>query len=133
MKVLQLDTNAASMLFKPYHTLFESCLAAVADHQWYISFMTRSELLLWPRLNRWGARRQELLSQHIGLCTTLLPDEETCEIWAETTAKSKSLGRPMTVNDAWIAATAIQWDMPLVTADFRDFEHLKNLALVPIR
>jgi tRNA(fMet)-specific endonuclease VapC len=95
--------------------------------------MTRSELLLWRGSIAGGARRQELLSQHIALCTTLLPDEETCEIWAETMSKSQSLGRRMAAADAWIAATAIQWDLSLVTEDFHDFEHLKNLNLIPIR
>jgi predicted nucleic acid-binding protein len=39
----------------------------------------------------------------------------------------------MTTGDAWIAATAIRWDLPLVTADYRDFEHVRALTLVPVR
>ena len=55
------------------------------------------------------------------LCTTLLPGEGTFNIWAEVMAESQFMGRPITPSDAWVAAAARQWDLPLVTADFRDF------------
>jgi len=38
----------------------------------------------------------------------------------------------MTPSDAWVAATAQQWNIPLVTADYRDFEHLDGLTLIPV-
>jgi hypothetical protein len=41
-----------------------------------ISFMTRAELLLWPRQNLWGARRATALQKHIQLFTTLFPDDQ---------------------------------------------------------
>jgi hypothetical protein len=47
MRVLLLDTNVVSILFKPYN----KCFGIVAGSQWFISFMARAELLLWPRLN----------------------------------------------------------------------------------
>jgi predicted nucleic acid-binding protein len=62
----------------------------------------------------------------------LFPDENTCALWADIMAESRAAGRPMTVADAWIAAAARQWDLPLVTADHRDFEHLNGLTLIPL-
>ena len=47
-------------------------------------------------------------------------------------AESRMAGRPVTAPDAWVAAAARQWDLALVTADFRDFEHLDGLTLIPI-
>lgn len=94
--------------------------------------MTRGELLLWPSLNRWGPLRRKELSLHIDLCTTLFPDEDTCAPWADIMAESRASGRPITSADAWAAASAIQWDPPLVTADYRDFEHLKRVTLIPL-
>jgi predicted nucleic acid-binding protein len=41
-------------------------------------------------------------------------------------------GRPMATSDAWIAATAIRWNLSLLTTDHRDFNHLKDLTLIPI-
>ena len=38
-------------------------------------------------------------------------------------------GRPMPSNDAWIAATALRYDTPLVTHNVKDFEHLQNMGL----
>jgi len=94
--------------------------------------MTRGELLLWPRVNQWGAERRSKLVSHIDLSTTLLPDEDTCVAWADIMAESRAAGRPLTVADAWVAATARRWGIALVTADYRDFEHLDNLTLIPI-
>jgi predicted nucleic acid-binding protein len=132
MRVLLLDTNVVSILFKPDHSLHQGCFEIVTGHQWFISFMTRGELLLWPRVNRWGARRREELVNHIDLCTTLFSDEETCVLWADIMLESRVAGRPVTTADAWVAAAARQWDLALVTADYRDFEHLGGLTLIPV-
>jgi|SRR5436190_22877604 len=132
MTVLLLDTNVVSILFKPDHPLHPKCFEVVAGGQWLISLMTRAELLLWPRVNRWGQKRREELLKHIDLCTTILPDEGTCLSWVEIVAESRDKGRPVTVADAWIAATARQWDLPLVTADHRDYQHISGLTIVPV-
>lgn len=132
MSVLLLDTNVVSMLFKPDHFLHRQSFGMVAGHQWFISFMTRGELLLWPKVNQWGSTRRQELTRHIDLCTTLFPDEGTCVVWADIMAESRAAGRPITAADAWVAAAARQWDLPLVTADYRDFEHLEGITLIPV-
>jgi predicted nucleic acid-binding protein len=35
----------------------------------------------------------------------------------------------MSVGDAWIAATALHYNMPLITHNLKHFEHLKELGL----
>jgi tRNA(fMet)-specific endonuclease VapC len=132
VSVLLLDTNVVSTLFKPDHSLHQRCFEIVGGHQWFISFMTRGELLLWPRVNQWGVARREELKQHIDLCTTLFPEDDTCEVWADIMTESRVAGRPITAADAWVAAAARRWDLALVTADYRDFEHLDNLTLIPV-
>jgi len=132
MRVLLLDTNLVSILFKPGYSLHQKCLRIATGHQWFISFMTRAELLMWPRVNRWGSTRREELIHHIDLCTTLLPDEDTCVFWADIMTESRGAGRPLTAADAWVAAAALQWDLALVTADYHDFEHLNGLTLIPV-
>jgi predicted nucleic acid-binding protein len=67
MSVLLLDTNIVSVLFKPDHALHRRSFEIVGGHQWFISFMTRGELLLWPRVNHWGPMRREELTRHIEL------------------------------------------------------------------
>jgi len=132
MTVLLLDTNVVSILFKPDHSHYQKCLRITAGNQWFVSFMTRAELLMWPRVNRWGSRRREELIHHMDLCTTLLPDEATCVFWADIMTESRSAGRLLTAADAWVAAAALQWDLPLVIADYHDFEHLDRLTLTPV-
>ena len=132
MRVLLLDTNVVSILFKSEHSLYQKCFSVVGESQWFISFMTRAGLLLWPRVNRWGPTRRAELISHIDLCTTLFPDEDTFGIWADIMAESQVAGRPVTPSDAWVAAAARQWDLALVTADYRDFEHLDGLTLIPV-
>src|SRR5260370_41738559 len=78
MRVLLLDTNVVSILFKPDHSLHSKCFEIATGHEWFISFMTRGELLLWPIVNRWGPNRREELLKHMNLCTTLFADEQTC-------------------------------------------------------
>ena len=133
MSLLLLDTNVVSILFKPDHPLHLRCFEIVAGEQWFISFMTRSELLLWPKINRWGAARRDELTKHVDLSTTLFPDQDTCLVWTDIVAQSRASGRPITTADAWVAAAALQWDVPLVTADHRDFEHLDNVTLIPVQ
>ena len=132
MRVILLDTNIVSILFNEDNPMGPKCEAEIGDAQCYTSFMTRGELLPWPNVNRWGEERRQRLLVHIARYTVLLPDEETCAIWADTIAESRRCGRPMATSDAWIAATAKQWKLPLVTTNHRDFEHLSGLTPIPI-
>jgi tRNA(fMet)-specific endonuclease VapC len=97
-----------------------------------IAFMTLAEILVWPRKNNWGATRTAELRNRLSDYTVLHPDEETCEIWSEVIVECKLAGRPIYPNDAWIAAIARQWDLELVTANFRDYAGVSGLKLIPI-
>jgi predicted nucleic acid-binding protein len=132
MRPILLDTNIVSYLFLPQHALYQKCIDEIGDRYCCISFMTRGELLLWPKANRWGAERQARLFQHFKKYTTLFPDEDTCVVWADIMAESRQMGRPIEAADAWVAATAKRWDLALMTADHRDFNHLSGLTLIPI-
>lgn len=72
------------------------------------------------------------LRQYVTGYVALLPDEETWEIWTEICAECRASGRPISASDAWIAAIARQWDLPLVTGNHRDFEAVAGLVLVSI-
>jgi predicted nucleic acid-binding protein len=132
VSVLLLDTNVVSILFNRNHTLRPYCIKAVAGRQLAIAFMTRAELLLWPTANNWGEQRRSTLVQHLALYTTLYPDERTCDIWVKVVDRCRRAGKPIQTADAWIASTARQWELPLVTADFGDYEAIDDLEVVPI-
>jgi predicted nucleic acid-binding protein len=133
VSVLLVDTNVVSILFNSRHSLRGTCVGVVAGHQLLISFMTRSELLLWPAANNWGEARRAALEQHMGLYLTVYPDERTCAIWAEVVQQCRRAGKPIQTADAWIASAARQWGVPLVTTDFRDYAAIDKLSVVPIR
>ncbi len=133
MNVLLLATNVVSVLFNKSHSLRPACIEAVAGRQLVISFMSLAELLLWPAANNWGASRRAALETHLARYTTLYPDGRTCAIWSEIVDHCRRAGKPIHTADAWIASTALQWRIPLVTADFRDYEVIDDLEVVPIR
>jgi predicted nucleic acid-binding protein len=133
MNVLLLDTNVVSILFNRNHSLRQACMEGVADRQLTISFMTRAELMLWPAAHNWGDARRAARVQHLNLYTTLYPDEYTCAIWVEIVDQCRRAGQRIQTADAWIASTARQWRLPLVTTDFRDYASVDNLDVVPIR
>lgn len=132
MNPILVDTNVVSFLFKPDHSRHAEAFERTKNHNWFISFMTKAEIVLWPMNNAWGARRRAELAEHLAEFTTLLPDDDSPRFWAEVMAESRRLGRPMDAADAWIAATAIQWELPLITNNSRDFEHLSQLTLIRI-
>jgi predicted nucleic acid-binding protein len=47
--------------------------------------------------------------------------------------RCRRIGQPIQTADAWIASTARQWGVPLVTTDFRDYAAIDDLDVVPIR
>ena len=62
--------------------------------------------------------------------TTLLPDGETARLWARIKTSRERLGRPITFADAWIAASAMQLNLPLVTHNAPDYETIERLVVV---
>jgi predicted nucleic acid-binding protein len=48
-------------------------------------------------------------------------DTKVASAWGQLTAQRQSMGRPIGVMDAWIAATATVWELALVTRNVDDF------------
>lgn len=132
MTDLLLDTDAISILFKPAHPLYQEAYEITVGNHLVISFMTLAELSVWPIRNNWGVERRTLLKNFLTLYTPLFPDETTCQHWADISAESLDAGRPMGTADTWIAACARQWGMALVTGNYKDFEHISGMTLVPL-
>jgi predicted nucleic acid-binding protein len=57
------------------------------------------------------------------------PDEKMCTLWAEVKHESNRKGTLISSPDAWIAATALYLDAPLVTNNAPDCEHLGDLEI----
>ena len=61
--------------------------------------------------------------------TLLSHDLETARRYGQVQHALRLKGKPIPQNDAWIAAIALQFDLPLVTRD-RHFEHVDGLKIV---
>ena len=95
-----------------------------------ISFMTRAELALWPRRANWGQEKIRSFDRFLGDYVVLPYDDALCDVWAEVKFSSQRKGRELTHADAWIAATALTYDLALVTHNDRHFAAVDGLHLL---
>lgn len=56
--------------------------------------------------------------------------QETAKIYGRIRVELKRKGRPIPLHDYWIAATAIEHDIPLLTRDSDFFETIDDLKVV---
>jgi len=125
MDKLLIDTCIVSYLLKK-HPLAQPYLPLLQGKLLYLSFMTVAELFRWAEQHAWGETRLKQLKYTIQNYTVLHSDSNICWYWA----KVRSIkGRPMPEADAWIAATALRYDLPLLTHNVKDFEHLQSVGL----
>jgi len=61
----------------------------------------------------------------------LLPDESTADQYGRVKAELARIGRPIPENDVWIAAMALQYDLPIVTRDAH-FSLVSRLKIVAV-
>jgi predicted nucleic acid-binding protein len=123
------DTDVVSFGFKS-DTRASLYAAHLRDKRAVVSFMTVAELYLWPEMQRWGEHRRSLLAEHMKLFTVQRSTEELCRIWAGVMADAAGRGRAMDSADAWIAATALLRDLPLITHNGRHYEGVEGLQII---
>jgi predicted nucleic acid-binding protein len=75
-------------------------------------------------------RRRELMRRFLSRFTPLLPDKETANQWARIRTGRDRKGRPISFPDAWIAAAAVQLNIPLVTHNAGDYEAIEGLTIL---
>lgn len=120
-----LDTNAVIALFNGDEQL-ENTLEA-ATHV-YLSSIVIGELY-------YGAFKSQRQEQNLARIETFISersilgcDENTARIYGRITNELRIAGRPVSPNDAWIAAQSIQYDLTLLTRD-TDFAAISGLSL----
>ena len=59
----------------------------------------------------------------------ILPDSATAKHSARISVALEESGRPIPENDLWIAAVALELEMPLVTRDAH-FDRIEGLAVI---
>ena len=120
-----LDTNIIIDIFSGNSHVVEQ--AAGLEHI-YINAIVLGELYI--GINRVTNRAKHLkkLNGFLQLCTVLDIDAGTAEIFGTIVAELHRKGRPIPTNDVWIAASARQHDLLLITND-RHFKEVSSLSL----
>jgi tRNA(fMet)-specific endonuclease VapC len=69
------------------------------------------------------------IQRFIEAVEVLVPDEFTPELYGRIAAQLAQAGAPIPQNDIWIAAIALQFDLPLATADHH-FQRVTGLNVL---
>lgn len=130
MAAIVLDTDVASGLIKK--SLPQSLDAKLIGHELITTFVSAGELERWTVQRGLGVRRKAEIDRWIA--GPLLPGgRDVARKWGEIVAYADKRGRPRPVNDSWIAACYLTYDVPLATMNlghFDDFVEFEGLRLV---
>jgi len=129
MPAVVVDTDIVSFQFKQ-DTRAALYRPHLAGKQCFLSFQTLAELDGWALQRHWGTGRRTNLERHLGKFAVLYADRLLCGWWAEATNRARRNGKPINGADAWIAATALAMNVPLVTNNAEDFAGVDGLKVI---
>ena len=120
MKPCVLDTNVVSLILRnaPQATPYLQYLEGVER---ILSFQTIAEMRFGSRTGKWGYFRKQNLESFLRAQTVVTYTDELAHNWALVMHEARRAGRRLEAGDAWIAATALLLNIPLLTHD-RDFD-----------
>ena len=123
------DTDVISYTFKQdsRHVNYRPHLD---DRILIASFMTIAELDFWAESHDWGARKRAELKVFLEPYVVIESDRELCRMWAAITDQVRRGGRKIQTGDAWIAATALLYNLPLVTHNAADYVGIAGLTVI---
>lgn len=94
----------------------------------FLSPIVVGELLFGAENSRRSIKNLPKYLEFIKACRTIPLDGRTAEIYSQVRLALKQKGRPIPMNDIWIAAQCIEHDWILVTDD-SDFDYIDYLKL----
>lgn len=103
---------------------------AYSGMQGFLSFQTVAELYRWAFEKGWSERRIAEMREVLRGYEAVPFEWRLVELWARIVADRNRAGRPVSTADAWIAATALDLDVPLMTHNRRDFDGVVGLRLI---
>lgn len=123
------DTDVVSYLFRE-DTRAEPFRYQLLGKSLGVSFMTIAELEFWTLSRRWGDARRARLLEFLEQFAIVDADVSLCYVWARVRLQARRNGKPIDVSDAWVAATAIRYDMPLLTNNRNHYLGVDDLILL---
>ena len=130
MNAVVVDTDVVSLVFKA-DSRAEKYVSALSAPDLLISFMTEAELERWILQARWGSERIVRFRTYLKRFVSVPSSRDLIVGWAEVMVVARSLGRRIEVADAWVAATALLYDAPLLTNNPGDYVGVAGIKLLP--
>ena len=125
-----LDTNVFSYVFKG-HTFAKQFIPHIAGKRRYLSFMTVAELYRGAYKVNWDKGQIDTLTEALRDYVILTANTQTARRWAWLKEYCRSkLNRTISDADAWIGASALTYNLPLVTNDVKDFKDIPGITLL---
>lgn len=126
---LVIDTDVLSFLYKrdTRAKLYEPHLN---DPPFIVSFMSLAELRRWTLERNWGETRRQELEAYLGRYLIFHSDDQMCDWWAKAINSGRVQGKPIAPADAWVAATALLLDVPLVTHNGAHYTGIAGLRVI---
>jgi len=98
-----------------------------------VSAVTKAEIFLGIRLLPKGKRQERLTEaaekmfaqEFVSRCLPF--DEKAADLYAQIVAERTRIGKPVSTEDAQIAAIAMAFGLDLVTRNIKDFEGINGL------
>ena len=126
-----LDTDVLSAMFKGQ--LSQNFATSVFNRPLGVTFVQIGELSRWVNSRNWGISRRQELGEWVGQFPIVHSSASIAERWGVIAANASKRGRPVPINDSWIAACCLTHGLPLVTLnkrDFADFAEFEGLELI---
>src|SRR5262245_35383152 len=121
------DTDVVSFIFNQ-SPLFLPYRQYLRRRTLCISFVTLAEIERGMRLANWGVKkRNEMAGLLPAKFAIIHTNDDVCQKWTEITLIK---GWPIAYADAWIAATAMAYRVPLITHNRKHFEGIAGLKVI---
>lgn len=129
MAIRVIDTDVWSYLYKGRDEakLYEP---HILGNILVISFQTQAELRRWVLTAGWGEQRQKHLESRLRDFVVEHSSDRLSLRWAQAMDSARRNGRPISAADAWIAATSLDLDVPLITHNKTHFVGVDGLTII---
>ena len=94
----------------------------------FLPLVALGELYKGAEKSTHAARNRQLVDDFLQIAALLLPGRATAKIYARAAVSLETSGQVTPENDLWIAAVALECDMPLATRDAH-FQRVDGLAI----
>lgn len=127
MSRLLLDTSAYSAIFRKHQSALDLIESTESLN---LTPIVLGELKAGFLLGKRGEENERALQEFLRSprVEVLTIDHETADRWSIIAAFLKKAGTPVASNDIWIAASAMQYGLPILTSD-RDFQKIPQVIV----